>query len=418
LRAEPGAATDAEAAGAPRVVLVTGKGGVGKTTSAAALAVGASRRGMRTLLMSTDVAHSLGDALAIDLRAATAWDETTPIEANLSAQAVDARTAVHASWEVVRDYLLGLLGSAGVDAVIADELIALPGADEIAALLTLGLHAESGVWDLIVIDCAPTAETLRLLSLPELIGWHLDRLLPTQRRVLSAIGPAAAAASGLALPSREVLAVVHEWRRQMLAVRRLVVSPRASVRLVVTPERVVIAEARRTLAALTLHGYAVDHVLVNRLIPVDDDPWRSAWNQAQEDGMAEIVESFRGIPISAAPYLAGEPTGVDALADLEGVTALVAGEEALLDAPVTAPALSVTPEGRDFVLSIEVPFARSADVGVLRRGDDIVVTLGPERRIIALPAVLRRCIVKNASVGKGRLKIRFERDPGLWPHEQ
>ncbi|MFW5470121.1 ArsA family ATPase [Knoellia sp. CPCC 206435] len=399
----------------PRIVLVTGKGGVGKTTTAAALAVESARAGRRTLVMSTDVAHSLGDALEIDLRTSPSWEQTVEVERRLHAQAVGSRTSVAADWATMRDYLLTVLGSFGVDPVVAEELTALPGADEISALLTLGHHATSGAWDVVVVDCAPTAETLRLLALPELLGWHLDRLLPTQRRLLTAMRPAAAAAAGLPMPGNAVLDVLTTWRAHMADVRSLLTSERASVRIVLTPENVVIAEARRILTSLSLHGYAVDAVVVNRVIPVDDDPWRSAWNAAQSAGLATIVESFHGTPVLVAPYLAGEPTGPDALADLAGRTDALDGELPPLDAPVRGGGLRVEPDGEEFVLLLPLPLARSGDVDLARRGDDLVVDVGGVRRVIALPSVLRRCIVKNAGVRAGELRVRFVRDEEVWP---
>ena len=237
-----------------RVVLVTGKGGVGKTTTAAATAVRAARSGLRTLVMSTDAAHSLGDALDVDLRTAQTWRETTRVEPKLHALAVGAHTEVEADWQVVRDYLLGVLDAMGVDAVVADELTSLPGAEEVTALAALAHQAESGDWDLVVVDCAPTAETLRLLALPEVLGWHLDRLLPAQRRLLTVLRPAASAATGVPVPGPEVLLVLRAWRELMVGVRTLLTSTRASVRVVLTPERVVIAESRRVLTSLSLHG--------------------------------------------------------------------------------------------------------------------------------------------------------------------
>ena len=399
----------------PRIVLVTGKGGVGKTTTAAALAVESARAGRRTLVMSTDIAHSLGDALEIDLRTSPTWERTLEVEERLHAQAVGARTSVAADWATMRDYLLTVLDSFGVDPVVAEELTAQPGADEISALLTLGHHATSGEWDVVGVDCAPTAETLRLLALPELLGWHLDRLMPTQRRLLTAMRPAAAAAAGLPMPGNEVLDVLSTWRAHMADVRTLLTSERASVRIVLTPENVVIAEARRILTSLSLHGYAVDAVVVNRVIPVDDDPWRSAWNAAQATGLATIVESFHGTPVLVAPYLAGEPTGADALADLASRTTTLDGELPSLEAPVRGSGLRVEPHGEEFVLLLPLPLARSGDVDLARRGDDLVVDVGGVRRVIALPSVLRRCIVKNAGVRAGELRVRFVRDQEVWP---
>ena len=412
---DPAVAT-AEAVAGTRVVLVTGKGGVGKTTTAAALAVSAARSGLRTLVMSTDVAHSLGDALDIPLHTATAWSETTPVEDRLAAQAVGAHTSVEASWETVQGYLLDVLDSVGVDAVVAEELTSLPGADELSALLALGHQVRSGAWDVVVVDCAPTAETLRLLALPEIVGWHLDRLLPAQRRMLTALRPAAAAATGFPLPGPDVLAVVMAWREQMEQVRALLTSSSASVRLVLTPEKVVIAEARRVLTALSLHGYAVDQVIVNRVIPVDDgDPWRSAWNAAQADGLALIRESVHGIPILTAPFLAGEPTGTDDLAALAAAGRVVDGPTPDLLGPVEPPGITVGADGAEFVLTLPIPLVRSEEVELSRREDDLLIEVGGQRRVVALPSVLRRCIVKNAGVRRGELRVRFARDEEVWP---
>ncbi|KRE40267.1 ArsA family ATPase [Knoellia sp. Soil729] len=399
----------------PRVVLVTGKGGVGKTTTAAAMAVESARAGRRTLVMSTDVAHSLGDALGIDLRTSSTWEHTLPVEDHLHAQAVGARTSVAADWGTLRDYLLTVLDSVGVDPVVAEELTALPGADEVSALLTLGHHATSGAWDVIIVDCAPTAETLRLLALPEVLGWHLDRLMPAQRRLLTVMRPAAAAAAGLPMPGSAVIDVIATWRAHMAQVRAMLTSERASVRIVLTPENVVIAEARRILTSLSLHGYAVDAVVVNRVIPVDDDPWRAAWNAAQASGLETITESFHGTPVLTAPYLAGEPTGPDALADLAGQTTCLHGVLAPLEAPVRSQGLRVEPDGVEFVLVLPLPLARSGDVDLARRADDLVVDVGGVRRVLALPSVLRRCIVKNAGVRAGELRVRFVRDEEVWP---
>ena len=401
-----------------RVVLVTGKGGVGKTTTAAATAVRAARSGLRTLVMSTDAAHSLGDVEGVALTTASTWRETTEVEPGLHALAVGAHTAVEADWQVVRDYLLGVLDAMGVDAVVADELTSLPGAEEVTALAALAHQAESGQWDLVVVDCAPTAETLRLLALPEVLGWHLDRLLPAQRRLLTVLRPAASAATGVPVPGPEVLLVLRAWRELMVGVRTLLTSARASVRVVLTPERVVIAESRRVLTSLSLHGYAVDAVVVNRVLPDalpgDVDPWRTAWTSAQASGLEQVRESFLGIPLLCAPYLAGEPIGVDAL-DALAVDTVADGRPApaLMD-DVDVPRMRVEADGADFVLTLPLPLVSAGMVGMARREDDLLLEVGGQRRVVTLPSVLRRCIVNNAAVGSGELRVRFERDEELW----
>ncbi len=403
----------------PRIVLVTGKGGVGKTTTAAATAVQAARAGLRTLVMSTDAAHSLGDALDVDLREAGSWRDTHEVEPGLHALAVGAHTAVEADWQVVRDYLLRVLDALGVDAVVADELTSLPGAEEVTALAVLAHQAGEGAWDLVVVDCAPTAETLRLLALPEVLGWHLDRFLPAQRRLLTVLRPAASAATGVPVPGAEVILVLRAWRDLMIQIRSLLTSPRASVRIVLTPERVVIAESRRVLTSLSLHGYAVDAVVVNRLIPPapqeEGDGWRSAWTAAQESGVARVRESFHGIPVLRAPYLAGEPIGPDALAALAGATeATEAASAPDLRSDVDVPRMDVSARGEDFVLTLPLPLVSAGQVSVSRREDDLVLEVGGQRRVVTLPSVLRRCIVRDATVGGGELRVRFERDEELW----
>ena len=401
-----------------RVVLVTGKGGVGKTTTAAATAVRAARSGLRTLVMSTDAAHSLGDALDVGLTAASTWRETTEVEPGLHALAVGAHTAVEADWQVVRDYLLGVLDAMGVDAVVADELTSLPGAEEVTALAALAHQAESGEWDLVVVDCAPTAETLRLLALPEVLGWHLDRLLPAQRRLLTVLRPAASAATGVPVPGPEVLLVLRAWRELMVGVRTLLTSARASVRVVLTPERVVIAESRRVLTSLSLHGYAVDAVFVNRVLPDalpgDVDPWRTAWTTAQASGLEQVRESFLGIPLLCAPYLAGEPIGADALDALAAATVADGRPAPALMDDVDVPRMRVEADGADFVLTLPLPLVSAGMVGMARREDDLLLEVGGQRRVVTLPSVLRRCIVSNAAVGSGELRVRFERDEELW----
>ncbi|HEU4998240.1 MAG TPA: ArsA family ATPase [Lapillicoccus sp.] len=401
-----------------RIVLFTGKGGVGKTTTAAACAVRAARSGTRTLVMSTDAAHSLGDALGVPLAA----DGPVEVEPRLHALQVSAPGQVGTEWRVVQDYLLEVLDTVGIDPVVAEELTSLPGAEEIAALLELRTRAASGEWDLIVVDCAPTAETLRLLALPEALAWHLERLLPAQRGIMRTLRPAAAAAAGMPLPSAQVASTVSGWYRQMRDVHALLTGPAASVRLVLTPERVVIAEARRTWTSLGLFGFAVDGVVVNRVIPAAEtgrgDAWRRSWNAAQQAGLDEVAESFAGLPTVRLPYLAAEPIGPDALDDLAG---RIEGEVSSSDdplgvlGPVRHEGLRVRRSGSGYVLSLPLPLVEAREVGLKRRDTELLVTVGDHRRVLSLPAVLQRCVVRGARVREGTLRVTFEPDPDLWP---
>ena len=344
-----------------RVVLVTGKGGVGKTTTAAATAVRAARSGLRTLVMSTDAAHSLGDALDVDLTTAAHLARDDRGRAGAARPRRRARTPP--SRPTGRSCATTCSGCSTRWVSTPSSPTSsprCPGAEEVTALAALAHQAESGSWDLVVVDCAPTAETLRLLALPEVLGWHLDRLLPAQRRLLTVLRPAASAATGVPVPGPEVLLVLRAWRELMVGVRALLTSARASVRVVLTPERVVIAESRRVLTSLSLHGYAVDAVVVNRLLPDalpgDVDPWRTAWTTAQASGLEQVRESFLGIPLLCAPYLAGEPIGADALDALAVARrSPTAGPAPALMDDVDVPRMRVEADGADFVLTLPLP---------------------------------------------------------------
>jgi len=410
-----------------RIVLFTGKGGVGKTTTAAATAVQAARQGIKTLVMSTDAAHSLGDALGVDL--ATAADNPDPVvdpvvevEPGLYALQLSAAHSVRRSWRSVQDYLLTVLNSLGVDPVVAEEMTELPGADEIVALLELRAQVESGPWDLVIVDCAPTAETLRLLALPEALTWHLERLMPAQRGLLRRLRPAAAAAAGLPLPAAEVLESLRRWREALQDIRSILTAETTSVRLVLTPERVVIAESRRTLTSLRLYGFAVDQVMVNRVFPAADSPesdqestdtaWVAGWNEAQQRGLSEVRRSFEPLPIVITPYLSHEPVGADALAALAQART---GE--IRDVLMMAPALGMTvrPEEGGYLLTLPLPLVTAAEVDLKRRDDELLVAVGDHRRVLSLPSVLRRCVVTGATVRDATLRVRFVPDEKVWP---
>jgi arsenite-transporting ATPase len=405
-----------------RVILFTGKGGVGKTTTAAATAVQAARQGIKTLVMSTDAAHSLGDALGVDLSMAAdhldpAVDPVVEVEPGLYALQLSTAHSVRRSWRSVQDYLLTVLSSLGVDPVVADEMTELPGADEIVALLELRAQVESGPWDLVIVDCAPTAETLRLLALPEALAWHLDRLMPAQRGLLRRLRPAAAAAAGLPLPELQVVESLRRWREALQDIRSILTAETSSVRLVLTPERVVIAESRRMLTSLRLYGFAVDQVMVNRVFPQTDQEstdtaWLAGWNQAQQRGLSEVRHSFEPLPIVITPYLPHEPVGVDALAALAQVRT---GEirDVLTLAPV--PGMTVRPDDAGYLLTLPLPLVTAAEVDLKRRGDELLVAVGDHRRVLSLPSVLRRCIVMGATVRGDTLRVRFMPDEKVWP---
>ena len=391
-----------------RVLLFTGKGGVGKTTVAAATALRAASLGHRTLVVSTDAAHSLADTLGIRL-----GPEPTQVLPRLHGQQVDPQRALERGWQAVQRYLLAVLDAAGVEPLEAEELTVLPGAEEVLALLELRDQAASGRFDVVVVDCAPTAETLRLLALPEALRWYMDRVYPLERRVVRSLRPVLARVAGVPMPDEAVFDAVEALHAELADVRDLLTRPgTASVRLVLTPEAVVLAEARRTLTSLSLYGYRVDGVVANRLFPTGGaDPWRASWARAQARQLAEVDASFAPLPVRRAPYRATEPVGVAELAafadDLYGTADPLAGT--YHGEPTT-----VERSGDGYVLALALPLADRGELDLGRRGDELVVTVGQHRRLLALPSGLRRCTVEGAELRDGRLRVSFRPDPDLW----
>ncbi|MFL6128087.1 MAG: ArsA family ATPase [Mycobacteriales bacterium] len=397
-----------------RTVLFTGKGGVGKTTAAAATGVLLAARGHKALVVSTDPAHSLADALGVPVGAAP-----TEVEPGLAAMQVDAQRRFEAGWAGVRDWLGGLLRGAGLDGLTgfsAEELPVPPGAAEVCALLEVRDQVEHGPWDAVLVDCAPTAETLRLLALPEALAGYLERVWPVHRRVVRSLRPVLGRLAGEpVLPPEDVLEAAGRLQAELAGVRAMLTMPgQSSVRLVLTPEAVVVAEARRTLTALALHGYAVDSVIANRVFPPEagESPWGAAWRSAQSTALAGIAESVPGLPVRQASYRTAEPVGVGPL--LSVAAELYGADDPLAPAPPPE-SMAVTRDGEDFVLRVALPFVRRSDVQLLRSGDELVLTVGGQRRRVALPSVLRRCLPVGAAAGDGAVRVRFRPDPELWP---
>ena len=388
-----------------RVLLFTGKGGVGKTTTAAATAVLAASRGHKTLVLSTDTAHSLGDALGTPLGA-----EPTLVDTGLSAMQVDNQRAFEQSWHGVQNYLRTVLENAGVEALHADELTVLPGAEEVLALLELRRQAASGLYDLVVVDCAPTGETLRLLALPEALRWYVEKVFPARRRVLRSVRPLLARTS--IVPDDGVFEAVMRLHADLTEVRELLTNSSTSVRLVLTPESVVVAETRRMLTSLALYGYRVDGVVANRVLPASVDPWVASWVASQQAQLADVAVDLAPLPVLKSPYAAAEPVGLAALlsfaeslyGDTDPSAASIAPDELV----------AVERDNDGFVLSLALPLARLCDLDLARSGDDLVVTLAGHRRLLALPSALRRCDMVGARLVDGRLRVRFEPNDELW----
>ena len=337
------------------------------------------------------------------------------LDTGLAALHVDTQHQFERSWQTLRGYLTELLSRGGIDPLAAEELTVLPGAAEVLALLEVRDRVARGPWDAVVVDCAPTAETLRLLALPEALSWYVERLFPTHRRMVRALRPALGRLGAAPLPGDGVLDAATRLYEELRDVRALLADrERTAVRLVLTPESMVLAEARRTLTTLALHGHRVDSVVANRVVPAGDgaDEWRSSWAAEQARQLAEVRESFPGVPLRLASYRPFEPVGSAAL--LELARELYGGDDPLA-AAAPAEAMAIERDGAEFLLRLPLPFAERSEVELARSGDELVVTVGGHRRLLTLPSGLRRCVAVGAAVSGGALRVRFRPDPELWP---
>jgi arsenite-transporting ATPase len=388
--------------GGTRLVVVTGKGGVGKTTVAAATAARAAEQGRRTLVVSTDPAHSLGDVLGREV-----GDDPTVVGARLSAQQLDARLRLERHWMVLRSYLAELLQWTGATSVGAEELTVLPGVEELLALTAVAGEVRSGAWDLVVVDCAPTAETMRLLSLPEVLGWWMARVMPVGRRVGRVLAPTARSVLGIPVAGVEVWDALERLERELGSLREVLTDPaRTSVRLVTTAEKVVVAETRRTATYLGLFGLHIDTVVVNRLLPETvTDPFFTRWQRLQAEQLAVLRDGFAPIPVRPAPLGAEEPVGLGSLRRLARV---VYGRACPGDSLHRGERLRIADgDGGSVVLTLALGFAERGRLELARRHDELVVTIGPYRRSVLLPDTLAGRPVTTARVDDGNLEVRF-----------
>src|SRR4051812_6417635 len=386
----------------PRTILYTGKGGVGKTSVAAATARRCAQAGSRTLAISTDPAHSLADALQTDVGA-----EPTKVDKRLWAQQVQAQDELEHHWSAVAEWLGGLLMERGVDRIAAEELTVPPGGDELFSLLVLKGHVESAEWDVIVVDCAPTGETLRLLSFPDAARWWLDKVLGKEQSMLSAARPLARMFLDIQLPDEKVVAEIQRLVKNLVAMHELLRdASRVSMRLVMTPDRMVVAEAMRTFTYLNLYGYLTDAVVVNRIFPDElADGYFSAWHGAQREQLAAVADSFAPVPVLQAPYFATEVIGMEPLEALGEALFAAHDPKAVLHDRL---AQELTVQDGHAQLRLDLPFAQKGDVKLKKIGLELIVRVDGHKRTIALPTALAGYKPTSASLEHGALTVGFE----------
>jgi arsenite-transporting ATPase len=389
---------------APRTILYTGKGGVGKTSVAAATARRCAAAGLRTVVLSTDPAHSLSDVLGQPLGA-----EPVAIGDLLWGQEVSAQDEMERNWAGVQDWLGDLLITRGVDRISAEELTVPPGMDELFSLLTIKRHHESGEYDAVIVDCAPTGETLRLLSFPDVARWWLDKVFPQQGRILDAARPFARAVLDVSLPGAEVFDDVQRLVRNLIAMNEILRdNEHVSVRLVMTPDRMVVDEARRTFTYLNLYGYLTDAVVVNRVFGAEVGDYFGAWRERQQEQLSSVRDAFAPVPVLQAPYFEEEVVG-EAMLDRLG-DALFAGEAVppahALHHRSVSERLELRADGA--TLRLELPFADKGDISLKRLGSELIVRVDGHKRTMLLPPALDDLEPTGAAFEDGALTITFQ----------
>ncbi|HEY3118973.1 MAG TPA: TRC40/GET3/ArsA family transport-energizing ATPase [Chloroflexota bacterium] len=384
-----------------RIIMYTGKGGVGKTTVSAATAVRCAQLGYRTVVLSTDLAHSLADSFDLKL-----GPEPIEIAPNLWAQESDITYNLDRYWNTIQKWINALFAWRGVDQLVAEELAVLPGMDELANLLWIDTHARSGLFDVIIVDCAPTGETLRLLSFPEIARWWVEKLLPVHRRVASVLRPVMRTWIGMPLPTDDVYDSVQDLFQQLDEMHAMLVDPeRTTVRLVLNAEKMVIKESQRTYTYLNLFGYPADLIVCNRLLPPEvENGYFGDWKASQARYRRDIEDSFSPLPILDVPLMEKEVTGLESLEELARAIYGDADPTTVYHRGATQ---IVEPHDGEYWLKLPLPLTSKGDVRLLTSGDELVVHVGAHKRNVILPRVLAGLETLGARFEDDTLIVRF-----------
>lgn len=389
-----------------RIVLYTGKGGVGKTCVSAAAALASGRAGQRTVILSSDRAHSLGDCFGSPL-----GPDPIPVAPNVEALETDPGTEIDRHWSEIQDYMRAVMTSQGVDSLLAEEIAMIPGLEEGSTLLRLKDLCDSGEYDALIVDCAPTGATLRLLSLPEAFGWFMRRVFPIERAAVKVLRPTAGRLLPFPLPHDRFYATLESLYHRVLEVHQLLTDPeQTGVRLVTIPEQMAVEETKRAYAEFSLYGLCVEQVIVNRVLPDQvTDPYLDAVKASQRRWLGAITRDFSPLRITQALLLPEELIGIEALDRF--AEKLFDGADPM--APLrTEPPVRIEEQNGAYRLTMELHFASKGDVELIQRADELVVEIGSSRRNLLLPRALGRLRATRARVQDGSLTIEFEKtDP-------
>lgn len=384
-----------------RILLYTGKGGVGKTSVAAATALRSAQSGRKTLVVSTDPAHSLGDSLDVRLS-----NEPMLICDNLWAQEIDTIHEVEKSWGKVQKYLTTLLTAKAVKDITTEELTVFPGMEDLLSLLRILQYYKEKTFDVIIIDCAPTGETLALLSFPELLRWWMEKLFPVKRKAVKLVKPIVEPLLGVPMPSDGVMSELENIYNQLDEMRQILSDREiTSIRVVVNLEKMVIKEAQRSFTYLNIYDYNVDAIVINKVFPqqITDDYFRG-WKEVQAKYKEMVLESFSPVPVYEAPLFEREVVGLEMLSRMAEAT-FSDGDPTRIQYSVRTQ--QVIKEDNVYTLSIYMPFAEKQELALNQKGEELIIRAGNVKRSITLPRTLLNLSIQGAKFEADALKIRF-----------
>jgi arsenite-transporting ATPase len=382
-----------------RILLFSGKGGVGKTSLAAATGVRLAELGKRTLIMSVDPAHSLADSFDIGsgLFHSTTADAQT-IAQNLDIQEVNIQREIKRHWAEISSYITTILRTSGISGVEAEELAILPGMEELSAMMYVNQYRRANQYDVIILDCAPTAESMRFVSLPTTLDWYVKHVFPYQRRIMKAVRPLANRISPVELPPDTYFGNMLDLFHKLEGIDVLLEDPQiTSVRLVTNAERMVLRETQRAFVYFSLHGLTVDAILVNRVLPASiNDVFFHEWRDSQQQTLQEMDSYFAPLQPKRIPLFNHEVLGIDRLRDLSKVL-YAEGEDPSAVTSTERPYRFEKVDGR-YEVHLTLPFATKAEIGLFKKADELVVEIGTLRRHIGLPTSM-----SALSPGRARL---------------
>ncbi|MFQ5574421.1 MAG: ArsA family ATPase [Terriglobia bacterium] len=385
-----------------RTILFTGKGGVGKTSIASATALRCANLGHRTLVVSTDPAHSLSDSFNLDI-----GKDPVKVADNLHAEEIDPQQKIEENWGLIKDYMTRLFDWKGINAVEAEELAVLPGMEELFSLLEVKKWEEQGAFDVVILDCAPTGSTLRLLSFPEIMDWYMQKLFNIERKAAKILRPVASKLTSLPLPEDNIFSSVELLYDNLAKMKDILAdSSKSSVRLVLNPEKMVIAESRRAFTYLSLFGYPIDSIIVNRLMSDEvTDPFFARWKEAQEQHLENIRNSFFSLPILTAHLFSQEVYGTELL---DKLSRDVYGDRDPAELFYQGTPIEIGKQNSTYFVLLSLPFSSKEDVDVRKKKNDLIIKIGQYKRNLMLPLALANKEPSRARFDGAKLRIEFE----------